>query len=152
LLNNIIHDPDFANLMKNNIQDMIIYFFEHEKNFGVLCKIEDVSFEPSLPDDISNSFNPITLFFLADYTFDTATIVDDNLVFEAGFGSDNFGSVTTVPLISIMQIIVDETPLLINLATYKKDSSNVINKVQEGGIKNSMDSFLSNPENSKFLK
>ena len=152
MLNKIIHDPNFAKVMKNNIQDMLIYFFENEKNFGVLCNIEDVSFEPTLPDDISTSFHPMTLFFLAGYTFDTARIVDDCLVFEAGFGNDNFGSVTTVPLISVMQVIVDETPLLINLATYKNETVNVVNEVENGGIQNSMDSFLSNPENAKFTK
>ena len=73
-------------------------------------------------------------------------------MFEAGFGSDNFGSVTTVPLLSIMQIIIDETPVLINLSTYNKVSENVINEKEESGVENSMNSFLSNPENKKFLK
>ena len=152
MLNNIIQDAAFAEVMQNNIQEMLIYFFENEKNFGVLCNIEDVSFEPELPEDIASSFHPMTLFFLAGYTFDTARIVENNLVFEAGFGSDNFGSVTSVPLLSIMQIIIDETPVLINLATYKKDVENVINESDGNALENSMNSFLSNPENSKFLK
>ena len=153
MLNSIIHDAAFADVMKNNIQDMMIHFFENNINFGVLCNIEDVSFDPALPEDVGGGFHPMTLFFLAGYTFDTARITDDDLVFEAGFGSDNFGSVTTVPLLSIMQIIIDETPVLINLATYKKDSSNsVIQSDNNSGVENSMNSFLSNPENSKFLK
>ena len=73
------------------------------------------------------------------------------LVFEAGFGSENFGSVVTVPLLSIMQIIVEETPLFINLATYREK---IVAKkeIDRGGVENSMASFLSNPENSKFIK
>jgi hypothetical protein len=73
------------------------------------------------------------------------------LVFEAGFGAENFGSVVTVPLLSILQVIVDETPLLINLASYKKETK-VTKTADEGGVENSMASFLSNPENSKFIK
>lgn len=152
MLNSIIHDAAFADVMKNNLQELMIHFFEKNINFGLLCNIEDVSFDPALPDDIASAFHPMTLFFLAGYTFDTARITDDNLVFEAGFGSDNFGSITSVPLLSIMQIIIDETPVLINLATYKKDSSNVVNQNDNNGVENSMNSFLSNPENSKFLK
>ena len=93
----------------------------------------------------------MTLFFLAGYTFETARIEEDCLIFEAGFGSDNFGSVVTVPLLSIMQVIVDETPVLINLARYKKEQK-VKKEINDGGVKNSMDVFLSNPENKKFLK
>jgi len=50
-----------------------------------------------------------------------------------------------------MQVIVDETPLLINLTVYKEDLSES-KAVNDTGVKNSMDSFLANPENSKFLK
>ncbi len=151
MLEAVINDKDFSALMRKNIQDMIIHFFDKEQNFGILCKIEDVSFEPQLPESINAEFRPLTLFFLAGYTFETARIMEDTLVFEAGFGADNYGSLVTVPLLSIMQIIVDETPVLINLANYEKDVY-VEKKVDEGGVKNSMASFLSNPENSKFLK
>lgn len=151
MLNNVIEDSKFASLMQNNIKELIIHFFEKEQNYGILCKIEDVTFDPALPESISSEFRPLTLFFLAGYTFETAQIDDDFLVFEAGFGSDNFGSVVHVPLLSIMQIIIDETPVLINLATYEKPQK-IKEDVKHNGVKNSMDSFLSNPENSKFLK
>jgi len=151
LLENIIEDREFALLMQKNIQELIIHFFEKEQNFGILCKVEEASFEPVLPDSIESEFRPLTLFFLAGYTFETARIEDGFLVFEAGFGSENFGSVVTIPLLSIMQIIVDETPLFINLSTYREKS--IIKKeVDVGGVENSMASFLSNPENSKFIK
>lgn len=151
MLDNVIEDKNFARLMQNNIQELIIHFFQAEQNFGILCKIEDATFEPSLPEDINSEFRPLTLFFLAGYTFETARIEGDSLVFEAGFGPDNFGSVVTIPLLSILQMIVDETPVLINLAVYKKEMPE--QEIKDGsGIKNSMDSFLSNPENSKFIK
>jgi len=151
LIENIIEDEEFALLMQKNIQELIIHFFQKEQNFGILCKIEEASFEPSLPESINSEFRPLTLFFLAGYTFETARIEDGFLVFEAGFGSENFGSVVTVPLLSIMQIIVDETPVFINLSTYR-EKVEVKKEVDEGGVENSMASFLSNPENSKFLK
>ena len=151
MLENVINDKDFAILMQKNIQDLIIHFFEKEQNFGILCKIEDISFDPQLPESINAEFRPLTLFFLAGYTFETARIIEGSLVFEAGFGADNYGSLVTVPLLSIMQVILDETPVLINLSNYEKDI--VIEKsTDEGGVENSMASFLSNPENSKFLK
>ncbi len=151
MLENIIQDEDFGELMKNNIQDLIILFFEKEQNFGILCKIEDVSFNPELPKDINSEFRPVTLFFLAGYTFETARIEDGYLIFEAGFGNENIGSVVSVPLLSIIQVIVDEVPVLINIAI-KTDRKEKITKADESGVKNSMASFLSNPENSKFLK
>ena len=151
MLESAINDKNFAYLMQKNIQEIIIHFFKKEQNFGILCKIEDISFEPALPDDINSEFRPLTLFFLAGYTFETARIEEDCLIFEAGFGSDNYGSLVTVPLLSVMQVIIDETPVLINLATYKKDIK-FEKEVDNGGVENSMASFLKNPENSKFLK
>jgi hypothetical protein len=106
-----------------------------------------------LPESINSEFRPLTLFFLAGYTFETARIEEDILVFEAGFGSENFGSVVSVPLLSIMQIIIDETPVLINLAVGKKEQiEEKKEEVDSQGVENSMASFLNNPENSKFLK
>jgi len=153
LLEDLIEDEGFAKVMKNNIAQLIIYLFEKDKNFGILCNISDVDFSPELPEDILSQFHSMTLFFLAGYTFETARIEDENLVFEAGFGTDNFGSVVNVPLLSIVQIIIDEQPIFINLSKYKKkEQANNSEKVDEEGVENSMNMFLSNPENSKFLK
>ncbi|DAB29626.1 MAG TPA: hypothetical protein CFH84_08395 [Sulfurimonas sp. UBA12504] len=151
MLEHVIENKNFASMMKRHIQELIIHFFEQEQNFGILCTVDDVSFDPFLPKSIKSEFRSLTLFFLAGYTFETARLEEDCLIFEAGFGSDNFGSVVTVPLLSIMQVIVDETPVLINLARYKKEQK-VKKEINDGGVKNSMDAFLSNPENKKFLK
>jgi hypothetical protein len=137
--------------MQKHMQELIVHFFQTEQNFGILCKIEEVHFEPALPEAIASEFSPYTLFFLAGYTFETAHIQDDKLIFEAGFGADNFGSIVNVPLISIVQVIIDETPVLINLATKKADKEPK-KVVSNKGVDNSMASFLSNPENSRFVK
>ena len=154
MLENLIEDRKFVNLMQKHLEETIVLLFEKEQNFGVLCKIEDISFSPELPQEMFAEFRPLTLFFLAGYTFETAKIENNMLIFEAGFGSENFGSVVSVPLLSILQIIVDETPIMINLAVSKEVENSMPKEesVDERGVKNSMESFLSNPENQKFLK
>ena len=151
MLDKLVHDREFAALMRKHIEEMIIEFFKKEQNFGILCKIEETHFAPELPEEMYGNLRAMTLFFLAGYTFESARIEDDMLVFEAGFGPENFGSVVSVPLLSIMQILIDETPVLINLAVYQPYEKKSI-EVDEDGVQNSMASFLSNPENSKFLK
>lgn len=155
MLDNLVQDRDFAKLMRKNIEELIALFFAKEQNFGILCKIEDVRFDPELPDSLEAEFRPLTLFFLAGYTFESAYIENDCLIFEAGFGQENFGSVVSVPLLSILQVIVDETPVLINLSNLQElaEPTNASNSdLDEEGVENSMASFLANPENSKFLK
>jgi len=156
LLSNITKDHNFALLMKQHILDMLGFLFDKEQNFGILCKIDDVTFNPELPEYMQEGFAPLTLFFLAGYTYESAYIDGDNIVFEAGFGSENFGSVVTVPLLSIMQIIVDETPIFINLSEVKEVVESDIEQnpgsIDERSLENSMSVFLSNPENEKFFK
>jgi hypothetical protein len=146
-------------VMKQHILDIISYLFDKGQNFGIFCKIEDVTFNPELPEYMRDSFSQLTLFFLAGYTYESAYIEDEYIIFEAGFGNENFGSVVSVPLLSIMQIIVDETPIFINLSDVKvpliDDSLHKDDKkreLDEKSIEKSMSIFLSNPENEKFFK
>ena len=150
MLINILGDGKFVDMMQRHIEELLLYLFEKDQSFGILCKIEHLTFEPELPHHISSEFRPMTLFYLAGYTFDSARIDGERLIFEAGFGAENIGSFVTVPLPSIMQVIIDETPIFINHAIYKSQKKS--EEKHEGGIENSMASFLSNPENSKFLK
>ena len=149
MLFDIVKNDKFCDIMSSHIQQLLVYLFEQEQNFGILCKIEQLAFDPELPKHISDEFRPMTLFFLAGYTFESARIDNDCLVFEAGFGNENVGSFVTVPLLSIMQIIIDETPIFVNLASPStvRQTNN-----EDKGIQNSMAALLSNPENEKFLK
>jgi len=151
MLFDIIKSPSFARLMETHIRDMLIYLFENEQNFGILCKIDQLDFDPPLPKHISEEFRAMTLFFLAGYTFESARIDNDILIFEAGFGQENIGSFVSVPLLSIVQIIIDDTPAFVNLALPSERIPAQVDEKNEG-IVNSMNSFLSNPENQKFLK
>jgi hypothetical protein len=152
MLIDIVSNPEFGALMQKSIQDLLVHLFEKEQNFGILCKIEALSFDPELPDHIKKEFRPMTLFFLAGYTFESAEFQENNLVFEAGFGSDNIGSFVSVPFLSIMQIIIDETPIFINLAQVKSLPKKEKSTIKPEGVKNSMSALLSNPENQKFMK
>ena len=156
MLSNVTKDRDFALMMKQHLIELLGFFFEKEQNFGVLCKIEDVSFNPELPEYMQDGFSHLTLFFLAGYTFESAYVESDYLIFEAGFGAENFGSVVSVPLLSIMQVIVDETPIFINLSELKledlQNEETLKVNVDEKSVEASMNVFLSNPENEKFFK
>jgi hypothetical protein len=151
MLYDVIKNPSFGRLMENHVRDMLIFLFENDQNFGILCKIETVMFDPELPKHIADEFRSMTLFFLAGYTFESARIDDDILIFEAGFGQENIGSFVSVPLLSIVQIIIDDTPAFVNLAL-PHEQLQPVNIEKNEGIQNSMSTFLSNPENQKFLK
>lgn len=152
MLFDIVKNKTFNALMRQHIKELLLFLFEQEQNFGILCKIEALTFEPDLPENIRNEFRPMTLFFLAGYTFESARIDEDYLIFEAGFGTYNLGSFVHVPLLSIMQIIVDETPIFVSLASPKKIAPENQNLSKDNGIENSMAAFLNNPENEKFKK
>lgn len=151
MLFDIIKSSAFGRLMETHIRDLLIYLFECDQNFGILCKIEHLTFDPPLPEHISREFRPMTLFFLGGYTFESARLENNMLYFEAGFGQENIGSLVSVPLLSVVQIIIDDTPAFVNLAMPREESVNVTIEKNEG-IQNSMSSFLSNPENQKFIK
>jgi len=103
---------------------------------------EGITFSPQLPDEIMSGFKDIVIFAIAGYTLGSAFVENDILVFEAGFGRDNFGSIVKVDIDRIMQILVQDNPIFINLtATLPKQTS-----------KDSLDVFIKNPKNKKFFK
>lgn len=154
MLYDVLKDRSYASLMQKHIIEILSHLFDQNQNFGILCKIETLSFSPALPDDITAEFRPMTLFFLAGYTFESARIDKDTISFEAGFGADNLGSLVTVPLLGIMQIIIDETPIFVNLASPQETEETKAknNPTENSGQKSSMEALLANPENKKFLK
>jgi len=152
MLYDVLKDRSFATLMQKHIIDVLTHLFDQNQNFGILCKIETLTFDPPLPEDITSEFRPMTLFFLAGYTFESARLEDKYLIFEAGFGPNNLGSVVRVPILGIMQIIIDETPILVNLASAEEGKQTQESSNEKSGQKSSMEALLSNPENKKFLK
>ena len=142
MLYDLLQDEEFAAILKNHALDILYYLFEKNQEFGVLTDLKNVRFNPELPEHIRSKLPEFTLFLLMNYTYKSARIKNGELSFEAGFGDENFGSVVTVPVESILQIIVDETPIFVNLTA----------SIQPAKPKSSVEALLSNPENQKFFK
>ncbi len=151
----IIKDVNFKAVMEDSIGEAIDYFLGKELSFGVLCNIASIEFEPKLSDELMENFQPpFTFFILANYTLQSARIEDDYLLFEAGFGEDNFASVVKVPLFAIFQIVIDEKPIFINMCATVAEEFGVKEKreVKSESENTSINAILSNPENQKLLK
>jgi hypothetical protein len=140
----------FKRLMKEHTLKVIKYLFSSDQEFSVACEIRSVHFEPPLPTEIHRSLPEVTLFMLANYSFESASLNDEYLSFEAGFGPDNIGALVQIPITAIKQIFVGEYPILINVApsSQAEDVTEEIIKDEE----NSMNALLNNPENAKLLK
>jgi len=133
-------------LMKEHILATIEYMFDANQEFGIACEIEAVNFTPDLPEDLKSSLPEVTLFMLANYSFESASVDMHAISFEAGFGSENFGALVTIPLLAIKQLFVAEYPVLINVV-----SANEVEEEKNEPI-DSMSALLNNPENAKLLK
>ncbi len=142
-----LENSKYKALMKEHILATVEYLFEANQEFGVACETSNVNFEPDLPSKLKESLPEITLFMLANYSFETASIDAHYISFEAGFGSENFASLVHIPLLAIKQLFVDEYPILINVTTEKKEE-----EPEENEPIDSMAALLNNPENAKLLK
>ncbi|MDR3347424.1 MAG: hypothetical protein LBN32_02290 [Helicobacteraceae bacterium] len=155
---NIFHDDEFAEIMSDHAYDIIGFLVESEIAFSILCALPDLSFEPPLPEKIARSLKPLTLFALNGYTLESAGFDDEGEMFsfEAGFGSENFGSLVSVPAKSIVQILYEDAVIFVNLTALpqyqKKSVAQPVRITRQPSIENSISNFLDNPENSKFLK
>jgi hypothetical protein len=132
--------------MEEHISKTILYLFEQNQEFAIACETQYITFDPQLPSDIKEGFNQTVLFVLSGYTYESAKVEEENFVFEAGFGSENFGATVIVPMLAIKQLFVGEHPILINLSE-PLPPQQVSDKV-----KNSMEALLNNPENKKLLR
>jgi len=138
---------EFKLLMQEHILSTIEYLFNNNQEFAIMCEIAPVNFHPELPLEIMESFSDMTIFMLTNYGFESATIENSMLIFETGFGPDNIGSVVSIPILAIKQIIIDQYPILINIA-----SSDLQDEESEVEEQDSMSILLNNPENAKLLK
>jgi hypothetical protein len=143
MINDIIEDIEYKELVEEQIKENMIFLLNKNQEFSVTANIESATFTPELPKVIKDQMHKFSLFILSNYTYSTVQINDMYLSFEAGFGSENFGSVVKIPLHSVFQIIVDESILYINsVATVEKFNKDL--------KKNSLNVFKNNPNNKKF--
>lgn len=157
MLEKLIGSDRFCDMMENNTRENVAFMLENGIEFGVICSTEEVLFEPPLPPEIKKNIKPIALFVLSNYSFESAYIDDDGdtLFFEAGFGPDNYASLVAIELRNIIQIIVEDTPVYINVCAGRQKVKKEVKKTKEPEISTadkSMEKLLSRPENKKFLK
>lgn len=116
-----------------------------------------------LPEHISSTFAEMTLFILAGHTFKSIELGEKELSFEAGFGSENIGSLVTLPYESVVQILVQDNDLLQEIPLFTNvsephlynitgDEIAKIEEIQQEGLNHSSSALASNPENSRFFK
>lgn len=153
----VVEDNNYMRLMSSQIFEVIEYLIEKDQEFTITANIKGVSFSPAIPEPISENFPPFTVFALANYTYESLELNEDEITFEAGFGSENFGSVVTIPLYAIFQIIVDESILFLNpTATVEKyfKKKGMKKKVIEDDLDQetrSLNAFKFNKENEDLL-
>lgn len=131
----------YQKLVRENAYNTLEFLLSEDRDFGIVCHTNVVDFNPPIPKDIL-VFDKITLFLIAGYSRQSATVESQNFSFEAGFGESNFGSFVTVPLEAIAQILLDDEVIYINY--FEPKEQNVSNS--------SMELLLKNPENLKLLK
>jgi hypothetical protein len=143
MITDIIENTEYKNLVCKQVRETIEFLLENNQEFSITANVDGITFNPELPKTIKDQLAKFSLFTMSNYTYTTVKIDDKFISFEAGYGSENFGSVATIPLHSVFQIVIDESILYINsVATVDK-----FNKNQE---ENSMNVFKNNPNNKKF--
>ena len=147
----LLQEDDFCTILEENALDTLSFLLDNGYEFGILCNLDVVEFQDELPEDSGGRLKPVTLFMIAGYTYDSAEITDDLILeFEAGFGSDGFGTIVQVPISGIVQIIVSDTPIFINLTATNQQKKEKKNK--KGNEARSKNVFLNNPKNKNFFK
>ncbi len=157
MLEKLINSDKFCESMHENTKEIISFMLEGGIEFGVICSTDEVVFEPPLPSEILKNIKPIALFVLSNYSFESAYLDDpgNTLYFEAGFGADNYASLVGIELCNVIQIVVEDTPVYINVCAGRhkpQKQSKEEAPTKEIGAERSMEKLLSRAENKKFLK
>jgi len=140
MLEQLINSPKYKDFTSTQVKDLLNYLVEEKIEFSLTANTKGVDFNPEIPSSIANSFSQFTLFTLVNYTFESILIEDDIISFEAGFGSENFGSVCSIPFYAVFQISIDNSILFINpSATIEKYF--IQDKAQEEQKERSMNAF-----------
>nr|WP_315017466.1 hypothetical protein [uncultured Campylobacter sp.] len=144
MLDEILDDEKFSAIMKRHVFECVEYMLKNDRAFSAMANLDLVKFDPELPEYISSTFTaPVIVFTLAGYTFSSAKLTPEELSFEAGFGKENFASVVSFPLGAIVQILVENSPILVNFSVYK---------TQKSQLEKSMSALMSNPNNKDLFK
>ncbi|MDR2906151.1 MAG: hypothetical protein LBU73_09375 [Helicobacteraceae bacterium] len=156
-IEDLLQDDDFSDIMMAHCADILDFLLETEESFSIVCDLAAVEFKPQLPTEITNGLKPMTLFEISGYTLESAEVSEggDFLYFEAAFGPRNFESSVLVQIDAILQILVETTPIFVNLTALPQNRAKKPFRVSMTGDENidrSMQSFLDDPENKKFFE
>jgi len=147
---NIVEDLNYREMLEGQIFEVIEYLINKDEEFSITANIKGVSFNPVMPESISKNFSHFTLFTLSNYTYESIVLTEKNISFEAGFGSENFGSVVTIPLYAIFQIVIEESILFLNpTATVEKYF--IAKEIEEDQSSRSMNAFTMNKKNKDLI-
>ncbi len=157
MLEKLINNDKFCESMHKNTREIISFMLDAGVEFGIICSTDEVVFEPPLPPEILKNIKPIALFVLSNYSFESAYLDESGsaLYFEAGFGADNYASLVGIKLNDIIQVVVEDTPVYINICAGRQKPPRQNKQKQptdEAGANRSMEKLLSRAENKKFLK
>ena len=149
---NIVEDINYRDMLEGQIFEVIEYLLSKDEEFSVTANIKGVDFNPQIPESISKTFPHFTLFTLANYTYESIELTETHISFETGFGSENFGSVVTIPLYAIFQIVIEESILFLNpTATVEKYFMKQDPIDMEDQQSRSMNAFKMNKKNKDLL-
>jgi len=148
---NIVEDIHYREMLEGQIFEVIEYLINKNEEFSITANIKGVSFNPEIPESISENFSHFTLFTLSNYTYETIILTEQSITFEAGFGSENFGSVVTVPLYAIFQIVIDESILFLNPTATVEKYFQKQEIIEEDQSSRSMNAFTMNSKNKDLL-
>lgn len=145
MIEQILGDKRFIQTMQEHCYEVIKRLIELKLEFCVVADTQFVSYAPPLPDDLNPSKNPLALFALAGYTFDSLELHGDRIDFHAGFGPNDFATFVSVDLGAIKQIQVENDLIFVNFSLYDRIDEDKLTQ-------NSMNVFLKNPNNKDSLK
>ena len=135
----------YRKIQQEHLSRTIAFLLENGIEFAVAAEVKYIDFEPPLPEEIASSLRELSLFILSGYTFESSSVDEESLRFEAGFGEANIGAWVTIPLLAIKQIVVGEYPIALNIAEPAP-----VEPAPDAS--RSMEALLRNPENLKLLK
>lgn len=145
MINTIIENDDYKKLVSSQVKDTMNFLLELNQEFAITANLDAIKFDPELPPATHEQLSKFSLFVLSNYTYSTIKLDENNLYFEAGFGSENFGSTVKIPFYAIFQIVVEESILFVN-------SVATVDKFNKDTTEQSLNVFKNNPNNRNLIK